>query len=65
MRSKFIKLIKELVDRVKFMFELRAFEKEKIKEDLLLDKMIKEQEEIDRLLDTKYSDDLTNKREQE
>jgi hypothetical protein len=65
MRSKFIKLIKELVDRIKFMFELRAFEKEKIKEDLLLDKMIKEQEEIDRLLDTKYSDDLTNKQEQE
>lgn len=65
MRSKFIKLIKELVDRIKFMFELRAFEKEKIKEDLLLDKMIKEQTEIDRLLGTKYSDDLTNNQEQE
>lgn len=57
--------LKELFDRLKFVFELRAFEKEKRKEDLLLDKMIKEQMEIDRLLGTKYSDDLTNKQEQE
>lgn len=57
--------LKELFDRVKFVFELRAFEKEKRKEDWLLDKMIKEQMEIDRLLGTKYSDDLTNKQEQE
>ena len=57
--------LKELFDRIKFVFELRAFEKEKRKEDLLLDKMIKEQMEIDRLLGTKYSDDLTNKQEQE
>jgi hypothetical protein len=57
--------LKELFDRIKFVFELRAFEKEKRKEDLLLDKMIKEQMEIDRLLGTKYSDDLTNRQEQE
>lgn len=57
--------LKELLDRIKFVFELRAFEKEKRKEDWLLDKMIKEQTEIDRLLGTKYSDDLTNKQEQE
>ena len=57
--------LKELLDRIKFVFELRAFEKEKRKEDLLLDKMIKEQMEIDRLLGTKYSDDLTNRQEQE
>ena len=57
--------LKELIDRVKFVFELRAFEKEKRKEDWLLDKMIEEQTEIDRLLGTKYSDDLTNKQEQE
>jgi hypothetical protein len=57
--------LKELFDRIKFVFELRAFEKEKRKEDWLLDKMIKEQTEIDRLLGTKYSDDLTNKQEQE
>jgi len=57
--------LKELFDRLKFVFELRAFEKEKRKEDLLLDKMIKEQMEIDRLLGTKYSDDLTNNQEQE
>ena len=57
--------LKELFDRVKFVFELRAFEKEKRKEDWLLDKMIKEQMEIDRLLGTKYSDDLTNRQEQE
>ena len=61
MKDKF----KELFDRIKFVFELRAFEKEKRKEDLLLDKMIKEQMEIDRLLGTKYSDDLTNRQEQE
>tara|TARA_R100000005_G_C4826368_1_gene105043 strand:- start:236 stop:421 length:186 start_codon:yes stop_codon:yes gene_type:complete len=57
--------LKELFDRIKFVFELRAFEKEKRKEDWLLDKMIKEQMEIDRLLGTKYSDDLTNRQEQE
>lgn len=57
--------LKELFDRIKFVFELRAFEKAKRKEDWLLDKMIKEQMEIDRLLGTKYSDDLTNRQEQE
>ena len=39
--------LKELFDRIKFVFELRAFEKAKRKEDWLLDKMIKEQMEID------------------
>ena len=53
--------LKELVDRVKFIFELRAFDKEKRKEDLLLDKMIKEQTEVDRILGTNYADDLTNR----
>ena len=53
--------LKELVDRVKFVFELRAFDKEKRKEDLLLDKMIKEQTEVDRILGTNYADDLTNR----
>ena len=53
--------LKELVDRVKFIFELRAFDKEKRKEDLLLDKMIKEQTEVDRILGTNYADDLTKR----
>lgn len=56
--------LKELVDRVKFIFELRAFDKEKRKEDLLLDKMIKEQTEVDGILGTNYADDLTNKEEE-
>tara|TARA_A100001201_G_C4049397_1_gene189199 strand:+ start:123 stop:305 length:183 start_codon:yes stop_codon:yes gene_type:complete len=54
--------LKELLDRVKFIFELRAFDKEKRKEDLLLDKMIKEQTEVDRILGTNYADDLTNRK---
>lgn len=57
--------ILELIDRVKFIFELRAFDKEKRKEDWLIDNMIKEQTEIDRILDTKYADDLTNKNKEE
>lgn len=57
--------ILELIDRVKFIFELRAFDKEKRKEDWLIDNMIKEQTEIDRILDTKYADDLTKKNKEE
>jgi hypothetical protein len=57
--------ILELIDRVKFILELRAFDKEKRKEDWLIDNMIKEQTEIDRILDTKYADDLTKKNKEE
>lgn len=57
--------ILELIDRVKFILELRTFDKEKRKEDWLIDNMIKEQTEIDRILDTEYADDLTNNKEQE
>tara|TARA_Y100000996_G_scaffold220188_1_gene173235 strand:+ start:10968 stop:11150 length:183 start_codon:yes stop_codon:yes gene_type:complete len=56
--------ILELIDRVKFFFELRAFDKAKRKEDWLLDKAIKEQQEIDSLLKTNYADDLTKKEEE-
>lgn len=47
------------------MFELREWEKAKRKEDSFLNDMIKEQTEIDRILGTKYADDLTNNKEQE
>lgn len=57
--------ILELIDRVKFFFELRAFDKAKRKEDWLLDKMIKEQTEIDSLLDTNYADELINNKKEE
>ena len=57
--------ILELIDRVKFIFELRAFDKAKREEDWLLDKAIKEQTEIDRILNTKYADDLTNNNKEE
>ena len=57
--------LKELYERVIFIFELRAWEKEKRRENSFLDDMIKEQTEIDRILGTKYADDLTNNREQE
>jgi len=56
---------KELYDRLIFMLELREWEKAKRKEDSFLDDMIKEQTEIDRILGTKYADDLTNNKEQE
>ncbi len=61
MKDKF----KELYDRLIFMLELREWEKAKRKEDSFLDDMIKEQTEIDRILGTKYADDLTNNKEQE
>ena len=57
--------LKEPYERVIFIFELRAWEKEKRRENSFLDDMIKEQTEIDRILGTKYADDLTNNREQE
>jgi hypothetical protein len=57
--------ILELIHRVKFILELRAFDKEKRKEDWLINNMIKEQTEIDRILDTKYADDLTKKNKEE
>jgi hypothetical protein len=57
--------IRELYERLIFIFELRAWEKEKRNEKSFLDDMIKEQEEIDRILGTKYADDLTNNKEQE
>lgn len=61
MKDKF----KELYERLIFMFELREWEKAKRKEDSFLNDMIKEQTEIDRILGTKYADDLTNNKEQE
>lgn len=57
--------IQELIDRVKFIFELRAYDKEKRNEYLTLEKAIKTQQEIDRILNTEYADDLTNNKEQE
>ena len=56
---------KELYDRLIFMLELREWEKAKRKEDSFLDDMIKEQTEIDRILGTKYADDLTKKNKEE
>ena len=58
--------LKELYNRLIFIFELRAWEKEKRQEHSFLDDMIKEQTEIDRLLGTKYADDLrSNNKEAE
>lgn len=58
--------LKELYNRLIFIFELRAWEKEKRQEHSFLDDMIKEQTEIDRLLGTKYADDLrSNNKEEE
>ena len=57
--------IQELIDRVKFIFELRAYDKEKRNEYLTLEKAIKTQQEIDRILNTEYANDLTNNKEQE
>ena len=57
--------IQELIDRVKFIFELRAYDKEKRNEYLTLEKAIKTQQEIDRILNTEYAYDLTNNKEEE
>ena len=57
--------IQELIDRVKFIFELRAYNKEKRNEYLTLEKAIKTQQEIDRILNTEYAYDLTNNKEEE
>jgi hypothetical protein len=57
--------IQELIDRVKFIFELRAYDKEKRNEYLTLEKAIKTQQEIDRILNTEYANDLTKKNKEE
>ena len=48
-----------------FIFELRAYDKEKRNEYLTLEKAIKTQQEIDRILNTEYAYDLTNNKEEE
>jgi hypothetical protein len=57
--------LKELYDRLIFIFELRAYDKEKRNEYLTLEKAIKTQQEIDRILNTEYAYDLTNNKEEE
>lgn len=57
--------IQELIDRFKFIFELRAYDKEKRYEYLTLEKAIKTQQEIDRILNTEYANDLTKKNKEE
>jgi len=66
MKKKIIEVGKYLVDRVKFFFELRAYDKAKRNEEWLIDRAFKEQQEIDSMLKTNYADDLlTNKKREE